>query len=485
MNITKREIIDLDGCPRFYWLSRFQKQLAGDKLDQMTMWMVAGMRIGEAARKEFSSGRMATGGPITLERLNDIPEVLFEANFEWEGFTTRADVLTKTPEGLVITEVKGSKSSEDGVKPEHILDVAFQLYVIRKLGLKVARIELMLLNANYQLGGTEPLFVRTDVTNIAEEFIPEIERRIPEAGKLLSQDFAPDLEHHSACKPCPFHRHCWKDAVSSDVMYVPRKQSKAIKELHDNGIVNIRQLDESSLKPKSADIKVSRAEKSPNGLYINPDIVKKIPTGLLAFVDFESAQMPLPRFVGDGVWSEVPFQCSMHILDTDTGELEHFEFVDVSGADPRPGFVKSLSERLDSLGKDWKVFHYSPYEIASLTRLIKRGVPGAEQLRELFTGHAIDLMKVVEENIYHLDFWGSYSIKSVYPALIKSNPYDGLDIADGASAALAYQEATEEQTTPAKRAEIEASLKEYCQLDTLAMVDIYRFLWAEAEKLSD
>lgn len=65
---------------------------------------------------------------------------------------------------------------------------------------------------------------------------------------------------------------------------------------------------------------------------------------------------------------------------------------------------------------------------------------------------------------------GSYSIKEVLPALAPELSYEDLEIGDGASASLAFEEMmyNPEADIPG----IRKSLLGYCGLDTLAMVKI-------------
>lgn len=75
---------------------------------------------------------------------------------------------------------------------------------------------------------------------------------------------------------------------------------------------------------------------------------------------------------------------------------------------------------------------------------------------------------------YHWQLQGSYSIKKVLPALVPEMSYANLNIAEGASAARSYSELL---TIDKEKAEqIKQSLLEYCRLDTLAMVEIFRFI---------
>ncbi|MGA7411555.1 MAG: DUF2779 domain-containing protein [Bryobacteraceae bacterium] len=47
-----------------------------------------------------------------------------------------------------------------------------------------------------------------------------------------------------------------------------------------------------------------------------------------------------------------------------------------------------------------------------------------------------DLLPFVREHVYHPKFHGSFSIKSVLPALVPDMTYEGMDVGDGIEAGL-------------------------------------------------
>ena len=72
---------------------------------------------------------------------------------------------------------------------------------------------------------------------------------------------------------------------------------------------------------------------------------------------------------------------------------------------------------------------------------------------------------------------GSYSIKKVLPVLVPELSYKDLGINEGLSAQRNWMDAILEEKFTAKRCQqILDDLEKYCELDTLAMVEIYRFL---------
>jgi hypothetical protein len=88
----------------------------------------------------------------------------------------------------------------------------------------------------------------------------------------------------------------------------------------------------------------------------------------------------------------------------------------------------------------------------------------------------VDLLPIARKYYYHPSQKGSWSIKAVLPALCPDPNlhYDKLDgVQDGGMAMSAFVEAIAPQTTPARKAEIERQLLDYCKLDTYAMVRLW------------
>ena len=85
----------------------------------------------------------------------------------------------------------------------------------------------------------------------------------------------------------------------------------------------------------------------------------------------------------------------------------------------------------------------------------------------------VDLLEIVRRHYYHPDFHGSYSIKSVLPALIPDGGYAGLDIQDGRHASVVFQQLIASDTTPDEKESLRSGLLTYCRQDTEAMVQIF------------
>ena len=89
-------------------------------------------------------------------------------------------------------------------------------------------------------------------------------------------------------------------------------------------------------------------------------------------------------------------------------------------------------------------------------------------------GRMVDLEDVFKGDYVDARFDGLTSIKKVLPVICPELSYEVLDVQDGASAMDAWQKMIGSDAQEASR--IAHALLIYCELDTLAMVEIYRFL---------
>ena len=83
------------------------------------------------------------------------------------------------------------------------------------------------------------------------------------------------------------------------------------------------------------------------------------------FLDFETSSPATPVYPGTRPYETIPFQWSLHILDS-TGDLTHREFLDDGSGDPRERFITSLLEAVPPTGS---LVAYSNYEATQMRAL--------------------------------------------------------------------------------------------------------------------
>lgn len=99
------------------------------------------------------------------------------------------------------------------------------------------------------------------------------------------------------------------------------------------------------------------------------------------------------------------------------------------------------------------------------------------------TDRICDLLPIVRTHISHPEFFGSYSIKAVAPALVPGFSYDDLDgVADGNDAsAVFYRLASDGSLPDEDRGNYRRALLAYCGRDTLALMHVHRRLVAVSQ----
>ena len=84
-------------------------------------------------------------------------------------------------------------------------------------------------------------------------------------------------------------------------------------------------------------------------------------------------------------------------------------------------------------------------------------------------------MDIFSKGIYvDYKFQGSSSLKNVLPVLVPSLSYKNMNIQDGAQAASEWERMIFDNSVDSEN--IKQNLLKYCSQDTLAMVEIYKFL---------
>ncbi len=473
-------------CPKALWLKCHAPELADETDEQRQHIFDTGNAVGELARTAFPGGVLVeedhtrSGEALkTTERLlADPPPALFEAAFTHGGVFVRPDVLVRTPDGRWdLYEVKSSTS----VKPEHITDVAVQTWVLEGAGVPVRRAHLMHLDNTYVYDGerydVDALFAAEEVTEAAREFMPQVADLVEYQLELLEGP-EPDVrigKHCDSPYTCAFKGHCHAFLPELPVTALPRLTDDLLASLLEANHLAIEDvpLDHPGLSAAQRElcelVRSGEARIDPGAA----EVLRALEYPL-HFLDFETVMSALPLYAGTRPWQQVPFQWSDHILHTD-GALEHREFLHELASDPREHFVTSL---LEALGDSGTIVVYSAFESTRLKELAQ-ALPRYAARIERVLSRLFDLLATVRAYVRHPDCLGSSSIKAVLPALVPELSYEGLEIAEGGAASLRYLQTVTRSCTPDEADRTFAALREYCALDTLAMVRIYEVLRGE------
>jgi len=477
-------------CPKILWLDEHKRELRDESVQNKNIF-ITGNKVGDLAMGfygEFCEVPYNDDKSVMIAEtkrfLDKKTEIICEASFSFNGNFCSVDILRRRGGNFEITEVKSSTE----VKPVYYDDVAYQYYVLSSCGINIKKTFIMHINNKYERNGNinlNSLFTARDCTKKIRSMQKDIAANIERLKKSAEEKNELNIDIGAHCfKPyeCVYRTYCWKHIPENSIFDISGhalRQEKKL-ELYKKGIISYKQLLESAEKLNDKvrlQIETFVYKKPP---LINKEAIRAFLDTLsrpLYFLDFETFQEAIPPFDGLRPFTQVPFQYSLHIQETPGAAPEHMEFLAKEKIDPR----EELAVRLCSdIPKNSCVLAYNMgFEKGRLKELadLLKNKGKKEIATHLMSIHSNikDLMKPFQSRDYYsFELGGSYSIKTVLPALCPDDPeldYHKLDlIHNGNEAQSAYIELAEK--SPEERERVRSALLAYCRLDTLAMVKI-------------
>jgi hypothetical protein len=481
--LSKSRLTAWRQCPRRLWLQIHQPELLEVSADTEQRFQV-GYEVGDVAQGLYPGGILIDDESLTdaLARtqraLSRHPErTLFEATFQHDGLLVRCDVLEPTAHGYRMVEVKSSTS----VKPYHIDDCAIQAWVLQQNGIALSTVELAHIDTGFVFQGDgryHGLFHHERLDTDIEPLLEQVPEWVADARAIIASS-EPDILPGPQCTDpyeCPFIGHCAQQAGVDAEPEFPlsifyRMSGATLDTLRAKGHTDARTVPEEYLNQTQRWIQrvsqTGQAELSPTAAHVLA--IYPYPR---YYLDFETIALAVPRWANTSPYrTQVPFQWSCHMED-ETGTLIHEMFLDVSGNDPRRTCAESL---IAALGNSGPVFvYYQAFEKGRINELAELFPDLAARLHAI-NERIVDLLPIARAHYYHPDMKGSWSIKAVLPTIAPDLVYGDLAVSDGMAAQDAYREILHPQTTAERKAELTAGLRDYCTLDTLAMVRLAHF----------
>lgn len=490
-------------CPKNLWLkvnkpeeavvddatqARFEQ---GNEVGDLAMGLFGEYKEAHAEKPDGSLD-LAVMTEQTHQWMNEGVENICEASFIFEGNYCAVDILRRNGDGWDIYEVKSSSFPEcDGKEAKlekYAPDIAYQKWVLTQCGVKVVNTYLVCLNSSYVRQGEidlQQLFAVIDMKELVENEYLKVPGQVCLAMETLARKDEPDIDLSAHCnKPyeCAFFDYCKRQrGVPEDeptVFDLYRMNFSKKLEHYHAGRITFDALRSEKLSDKQqmqVECTLNHTE------HIDKNGIREFLSKLsypLYFLDFETMQDAVPRYDNAKVYAQIPFQYSLHIKRSADADYEHREFLAPSdGSDPR----RALAERLcsDIPMNACTLAYNKSFECSRIKELASLHPDLAAHLLNIET-HIQDLLEPFQNGCYYVPaMGGSFSIKSVLPALFPDEPtlnYHNLDerCQNGGDAMNLFPAIA---NMPPKEAETARNaLLEYCKLDTWAMVKVWERL---------
>jgi len=463
-------------CPKRLYLTVFPPEMPEEEEGGDSLPILNGYAVGDIACQLYPGAMVGYDQGLSnaiaeTARLVADANVLriHEATFSHSQVLVRVDLLERTGEGWVLTEVKASTS----VKPYHLNDAAIQAWVLMGCGLKLADVHLMHVNNQFVYGGDgnyEGLLVAEDISAIVFPRMDAIGEQ-KEAFMQMLQGDVPEIEMGDQCYSpyeCQFCSWCDPgDGPAYPLTVLPRMHAPQREALQADGYEDVRDIPDGVLTNWNHQ-RVWRATCRGAAEFDATEIsaLKELPWPRY-YLDFETIGLAVPRWKGVRPYMQVPFQWSCHIHHEDK-QMQHVEFLDISGNDPRRACAEALVKHISSDGV--LIAYNAGFERRVIRELAEMYPDLSDALLEM-NERFVDLLPITRNAYYHPSQRGSWSIKAVLPALVPELSYADLDgVHHGEEAQFAWLKAVDMDTD--EQSVLDRQLKEYCKLDTLAMVRI-------------
>jgi hypothetical protein len=467
-------------CPKALWLTMHARDKETPPSPAQAYRFEQGIAVGLKAQEYFPGGRVVQTPSYAADRalretraaLEAAPPALFEAAFFHDNTLVRVDVLRPLGRGQwELIEVKSTAS----VKPEHVPDLAVQRHVLEGCGLRVPSAVLMHLNPRCEHPRLEELFVQEEITAEVRDEQLRVPATLERFRQMLSSPAEPKVPVGPHCDEpyeCPFKGYCWATVPPVSIFDIPRLGSAAKGELAARGVLRLEDLppDYPLSETQARFVELLRRGR----VKIDAAVIRLLLASLsfpLYFLDFETDSPAIPRYPGMRPFQQLPFQFSVHVLRAD-GRVDHREYLHGDPGDPRPNLARAL---IAAIGPEGSIVAYNASFERKVLEALARALPLlAGQLLQR-AARLWDLLPVFREHYLHPGFGGSASIKKVLPVLVPELSYERLPVGEGAEAQAAWNRLVFLEDCE-ERSHLAEALKEYCRLDTRAMVEIYRVL---------
>jgi Domain of unknown function(DUF2779) len=487
-NLSKSKIASFEQCRKRLWLEVHTNGLQRVSASRQSV-MGTGNVVGDIAQQSYPDG-VLIGHPTqpfrAVEQTSELLQAghrrpMFEAAFLHQNVVIRADLMLPAEggDGWHMAEVKSTASA----KPHHFRDLATQVWVTRGAGLDVTQATVRHIDREFVYateGDYSAMFIDAESPDL-DALIAERPTVADKARRTLEGP-EPDIrtgEHCAYPHLCPFLAHCRSGEPARpkypvQILWGPAGKALARKLVAEG----YRDLTAVPLDYELPPLQKRIHHATVTGeVYCDTDALREGLAGWgwpMYFLDFETINFSIPRWIGTRPFEIIPFQFSLYHQRPD-GAHRNAAFLDLSGENPSRACAEALVQALgDTEGRI--VAYGAKAEIGVVNRLAAQ-FPEFSAALSAISERIVDLRDLIFAHYYHRDMEGSFSLKDVAPTVAPDLSYGLLDdVRHGLEAQQAFSEAISPDVSVDRKQHLEQAMLRYCRQDTwalLRMVNIF------------
>jgi hypothetical protein len=488
MQLSKSDYMLFRKHPAWLWLKKHEPEKL-PPIDAATQAIFdAGHAFEVYAEKLFTDGvtlgfdgyeQYKTLPSRTSNALDSGAKTIFQGRFEHGELTFICDIIQIVEGNIVdLYEIKSSTSAKD----DHVYDLAFQAHVLELCGYSVRKAAVIHVNNQYVRDGEIDHTKLTAITDVTEQVQSKKELTAETVERALSAMHGQECPDISPVHASNGSFRDWfviykqlVDAQPGSVYDLCSMNAATLARLEQSSATTLASIPDDFALNGRQSLQVRAAKQGKP--IIQPDKVKVFLDSLefpLYFFDYETMMSTVPYFDGMQPYKQYPFQYSLHVLESPESDLHHYEYLHTESSDP----CGPLSEMLQShIGDKGCVITWNMSFEKGCNDTLAKMCPDYADFYEKLNERIVDLKDPFSNNWYvDSAFNGSASLKAVLPVIVPSLSYQTLGIQEGGAAQRLWMEAILDGKHGEEKDQIIKDLLEYCKLDTLAMVEIYKKL---------
>lgn len=491
MYLSKTDFREYLHCAKCLWLKKNNPDLyIRPSISEFEQKLIdEGYEVELAAREMFDKGVLIQGSNQeaalkTKQLIASKTSPIFQATFITEsGLLAKSDIIiyNEFTDAWNIYEVKSSTRIKTDKNENHIHDITFQKLVMNQSGINVNETYIIHMRKDFKKTQDSVLFdmfTIQEVSELVEDEYDKIKKEAENAVKFL-EDNNVDIGSCS-CLYSSRRNHCSsfkilnKNVPDYSIHDISRIGANNLRLLIDDLILNITDIPE-DFKLSANQMTQVEIEKSQKPI-IEIENIKQTLDELeypLIFLDYETYVSAIPKVDGFEPHQHIPFQVSVHILEFDR-QLKHYEYLADNIENAPVELVEFLQNTIPTRGH--LISWHASFENTRNKEIAKIYPQYSEFLLSL-NDRTFDLETIFKDDYRHPGFKGRTSIKKVLPVLCPQFSYKDLEIQNGTEAMEGWGRTIfDENLDDTERARIQKSLLKYCEMDTKAMVKIFKHL---------